>query len=573
MPLPKISKKIPKSLWRGSVLYLIAMIILPLILLVLIISIGSTWLHQQAMRTMVGERDILTTRAVAAAINTNIQHRLSTLENLAFLYSLNLETGSQSDISADHFSEYFDLGVTIFSTSENLLLTTTSDSSVLETQRLIDDYKGALEITKLNQVVGWTIDDSPVVFISTRSQDQQFIVVGVMTIAELVEEIISGIVPATQEGLILIINSDQEVVYQTGFSSYETILTAHPNIINGFINLNGTFLLHDQNIEYVVSFSSIAMIDWLLVMVEPWQAVTTPVLELTQIAPLVLVPLLLISLVSLWFGSQQIVKPLQDLEMKSEMLSTGNFDDIKKPVGGITEIRQLQEKLVQMTESVQISQKNVQSYIGSITEAQEEERQRLARELHDDTIQSMIALKQRVQLARRNTLEGTSQHILEEIEIITEQTIVNLRRITRALRPIYLEDLGLVAALEMLTKETSTHSDIEVAFQVEGAEKRLSPQVELALYRITQEAVNNIVRHSEASQAAIQLHFNSEFVLKIVDNGIGFKVPQPSTAYASTGHFGLMGMFERAELIGANLHIRSVHQQGTFVTITYPASV
>ena len=228
------------------------------------------------------------------------------------------------------------------------------------------------------------------------------------------------------------------------------------------------------------------------------------------------------------------------------------------------------QKLVQMAESVQTSQKNVQEYIGSITEAQEEERLRLARELHDDTIQSMIALKQRVQLAERSADDPSSKQALDELEKIAEQTIENLRRITRALRPIYLEDLGMVAALEMLVKETTNLSGLTVTFELDGIEKRLSPQVELALYRIAQEAISNVVRHANASQIILSLQFGETSVMQVVDDGTGFKAPQTSSDFASSGHFGLMGMYERAELIGANLTIKSGLGHGTFITIAYP---
>ena len=566
-----MSKKgYPNYFWRGSVLYLIGMIILPLVLLVLIIAIGSTWLHQQAMRTLVGERDILATKAVAKAINANIQHRLSTLESLAVLYDIETDPFHQREFSLSQFLENFDMGVAIFSVSGELLLSMSSEAFTLETQELPYAFEDLLLDNRgLNQVISLPIDDSTVILLKTRSTNRK-VAVGLVTIEKLIEEIIPETVPATQEGLILIINSDQNIVYQTGNSSHEIALTNHPNIIEGFKNKNGTFLLQDQSIEYVVSFSSVAETDWLLVMVEPWQAVTTPILELTRIAPLVLVPVLLISLAGLWFGSQQIVKPLRDLEKKSDLLSAGNFDDIKQTVGGITEIRQLQTKLVQMAESVQTSQKNVQEYIGSITEAQEEERLRLARELHDDTIQSMIALKQRVQLAERSADDPSSKQALDELEKIAEQTIENLRRITRALRPIYLEDLGMVAALEMLVKETSNLSGLTVTFELDGIEKRLSPQVELALYRIAQEAISNVVRHANASQIILSLQFGETSVMQVVDDGTGFKAPQTSSDFASSGHFGLMGMYERAELIGANLTINSGLGHGTFITIAYP---
>ena len=97
-------------------------------------------------------------------------------------------------------------------------------------------------------------------------------------------------------------------------------------------------------------------------------------------------------------------------------------------------------------------------------------------------------------------LDAPESTELNEIAALTEQTIENLRRLTRALRPIYLEDLGLVPALEMLTREAGEAMGLQVSFRKEGVERRLSPTVELALYRMAQEALSNIARHAQASR-------------------------------------------------------------------------
>ena len=107
---------------------------------------------------------------------------------------------------------------------------------------------------------------------------------------------------------------------------------------------------------------------------------------------------LLIAVVALWFGARQIVRPIQNLEARATKLAWGDFKAIEEPVGGIAEIRHLQAELVGMAHKLQAAQKNLHNYIGAITRGQEEERRRMARDLHDDTIQSLIALKQRLQL-------------------------------------------------------------------------------------------------------------------------------------------------------------------------------
>jgi signal transduction histidine kinase len=287
-------------------------------------------------------------------------------------------------------------------------------------------------------------------------------------------------------------------------------------------------------------------------------------------APLVLVPAFLLALIAVWFGVRRIVQPLQRLESKAAALAWGDFETIKESVGGISEVQHLQKELTEMARKVQAAQEGLHDYIGAITSAQEEERMRLARELHDDTIQAVIALKQRVQLAQRSVKEKNTRQSLGDLETLAEQTIENLRRLTRALRPIYLEDLGLVTALEMLANETNQADSLQVSFRQSGKERRLSGEVELALYRIAQEALSNVLRHAKATHASIQIAFEKGIKLEIADDGIGFSVPKSPTDFAPSGHFGLLGIRERADLIGARLEVQSELGQGTRLIIHLP---
>jgi signal transduction histidine kinase len=183
-------------------------------------------------------------------------------------------------------------------------------------------------------------------------------------------------------------------------------------------------------------------------------------------------------------------------------------------------VQHLQVELASMARKVQASQAGLHDYIGAITSAQEEERLRLARELHDDTIQELIVLKQRVQLARKASKDQETAPLLAELERLAEGTIANVRRMTRDLRPIYLEDLGLVTALEMLTRETSQPDQLQVHFERTGRERRLSREAELALYRIAQQALNNVVRHAQARRASLKVDFaEAEIRLEVSDDG------------------------------------------------------
>ena len=161
---------------------------------------------------------------------------------------------------------------------------------------------------------------------------------------------------------------------------------------------------------------------------------------------------------------------------------------------------------------------------------------------------------------------------LTEMQQMTEQTIADLRRLVRDLRPIYLEDLGLVTALDMLVRDTGQILHIPISFQVSGDERRLSPQVELALYRMSQEGISNIARHAKATCAELYLDFDPEnVILQIKDDGRGFTTLESPAEMTTNGHFGLLGMQERAELIGAQMIIESDTNEGTCLTIVLPA--
>lgn len=301
---------------------------------------------------------------------------------------------------------------------------------------------------------------------------------------------------------------------------------------------------------------------------EDYKLATDPALELTLVAPLVLIPPLLFSVAALWFAAKQIIQPLQKLESKAAAVAWGDFEAIKESVGGISEVQHLQMELTEMSRKVQAAQEGLHDYIGAITSAQEEERTRLARELHDDTIQAVIALKQRVQLAQKSIKEQNGRQSLKELETLSEQTIENLRRLTRALRPIYLEDLGLVTALEMLAREISQNNKLSVDLNKTGQERRLSREVELSLYRIAQEALNNVVKHAKAERAELKIAFDDSTVqMEVSDNGSGFITPNSPTEFAPNGHFGLLGIHERADLIGAKLEIESALGRGTKIKV------
>ena len=556
--------------WRGSTLQVIAAIVLPLTLLLVASSFGSFFIHQNAMRSMVGERDERAVRAAASAIESEIHHRMDSLRGLAFLSS----DGSLNNLNraldqSKYLLDDFDHGLAFLSLDDSLLVAVGN----MEFWQGVPDQINltAWKNQNFQGVNTLNIDDKPVILVAFAAPDRNVVAIGAFSAESVLIGVLGKDFPENGNAAVYVYDQAYKTVFQSGPGTIEGDPAHHAGIPDALAGKSGATYVQAGSDEHVLAFSPVIITGWAVVIEESWEAVSNPTLQTSQITPMILIPALLLAMLALWFAAEQIVKPLRLLEAKAAKLAWGDFKEIEQPVQGIAEIRHLQTELAHMARRVQAAQQNLHSYIGAITQGQEDERQRLARELHDDTIQSLIALKQRAQLTRLSLPKGTPLKSLTELETLTEQTIDNLRRTIRALRPIYLEDLGLTAALEMLTNEAGQNSAFKTEFRASGNERRLTPDVELALYRMVQESLSNVKRHAHATQASVIVEFSTQAIqIKVNDDGIGFEVPKSPAEFVSGGHFGLVGLYERAQLIDAGLEIKSLPGKGTQLSICLP---
>jgi len=201
--------------------------------------------------------------------------------------------------------------------------------------------------------------------------------------------------------------------------------------------------------------------------------------------------------------------------------------------------------------------------------AQEEERKRVARELHDQTTQSLTALLIRLRLAGRIRDQETLEQELTELRDLTAGTLEEVHQLALGLRPTDLDDLGLVAALERQVSEYQERFPAQFCFQATGFHHRLLPPEEVALYRVVQEALTNAVRHAKAQHVQVLLERQPRMVRASVhDDGQGFDVDAVQGMQGQG--IGLLGMEERVGLLGGTLQIHSALGQGTTVTATIP---
>ncbi len=219
-------------------------------------------------------------------------------------------------------------------------------------------------------------------------------------------------------------------------------------------------------------------------------------------------------------------------------------------------------------------QDNLRHYVQQITRIQEEERNRIARDLHDETAQALYALTRQIDNFIRsspNLPADTSaflKGLVEQTKIISQE----VRRFSQDLRPPLLDDLGLLSTIRWLTGDMEHRTHIAVKLTVSGAERRLAPHVELAIFRIIQEALRNVEKHASATRVDVSIEFaEGEINISIADNGKGFKLAGDVGDLPRDGRLGLMGMKERVNLLGGELTITSEPSQGTYVLIQLPA--
>lgn len=206
-----------------------------------------------------------------------------------------------------------------------------------------------------------------------------------------------------------------------------------------------------------------------------------------------------------------------------------------------------------------------------ILEAQEEERRRLSREIHDGPAQLLANSLLRTEIIEKkmNSDDSDSDSVLDEVRQLrhlVREALKEVRGIIYDLRPMALDDLGLVPALMKYLNTVKESFNIPISFQLLGAERRFSMKLETAVFRLVQESVQNACKHAQASQIEVKLEFQKDALSILVkDNGVGFHAEKQRE-----DSFGLIGMSERVDLLGGKLTIHSQPNEGTIVLIHIP---
>ena len=287
---------------------------------------------------------------------------------------------------------------------------------------------------------------------------------------------------------------------------------------------------------------------------------------------LALVGVVITVLVNAWILNLAL-SPLKLLEGTAARVQAGDLEArVARSALADRKLERLTHTFNAMLDQLAASGQRLREVAARALNAEEEERKRIARELHDETAQTLAALLIRLRLARAAEDPSVRERILEEMRDEIGEALEGVRRFARGLRPPALDELGLVAALESHVRGLEESVGLEVSMEADALDGLLPPHAELALYRIVQESLSNVMRHAATCAVHIRLMRVDGLVRATVeDGGHGFNVREVMSSDTHTG-LGLFGMQERAVYVGGRVTIESSPGAGTRVTAEVPTA-
>jgi signal transduction histidine kinase len=310
---------------------------------------------------------------------------------------------------------------------------------------------------------------------------------------------------------------------------------------------------------------------WNLVTSESLGDIIAPLQPFLPYIILLLALVVLLPLTIITISSQRIAAPLQSLAAQAGHVSSGEFGSQVTLDNGPLEVRELEEAFNTMVEQLRSYRADIQNYVVSILNSQEQERKRIARELHDETAQALIVLGRRIEAAQEITDRSELAREIEALRDMVDDTLQGVRNFTSDLRPPLLGELGLPRTLQLLGDRTEREESFTVTVDIIGQPQPLAPELELGLYRLAQEGLSNVRRHAHAKHVHLSLAYEAHIVtLDVIDDGVGFEPPANLTELMKTGRLGLMGIYERARLFGGRAHLSSRPGAGTTLRVVIP---
>lgn len=325
--------------------------------------------------------------------------------------------------------------------------------------------------------------------------------------------------------------------------------------------------------QVVAALAPLPGVPWALIVEEPWRPILATIAPYRWTVAGLMLAGLGLSLLLLFASLRGVTRPLTALVAAGQGVAEGQpFRPLAEE--GPPDLRVLMRAVNGMVARLAEQRAALRRYARQVLVSQEEERRRLSRDLHDETVQDLVALTQRLELCA-NALETdpvAARQRLAELQRMAQQTLSEVRRLSNSLRPAALEDLGLPSAVQMLTDDLARDlAGAQVHCEVVGRQEPLPADLDLVVYRVCQEALNNVRKHAAtAEHVNVALFYETwGIMLMVEDDGPGFQPPHDGLPDADSD-LGLMGMYERAAQVSGQLHIISEPGQGTTVTLRVP---
>lgn len=321
-----------------------------------------------------------------------------------------------------------------------------------------------------------------------------------------------------------------------------------------------------DGVDRQYGFTFVPELGWHIYVGVPTAVIMQPLRETYVRAAAVGVVIILLVIAAAVLLARALVTPVNALATRAAGFARGEPGPVG-PVRGPREVVMLAETFDAMIGSRSEAERRLKALSDRLLEIQEDERTRIARELHDDLGQSLTALKMDVVgLLRKSTESAETQPLAERIVRTLDDTVSSLQRISSELRPSALDDLGLAAAVEAEAElfEQRTGIECEVSF---GEEVELDNVCATAIYRIVQEGLTNVARHADATRVELRLrHRSPDVVLEVRDDGRGITEDERD----DPSSLGLLGIRERADLLGGTVHIEGIAGRGTILRVRIP---
>jgi len=573
----------------------------------------SIFALKSTLKNLVNQ-NLIQTKIIANILDFVIQKNINRLYDISLSSVINLN----DDLNDERMALQNAFNYSLF--NEGILLLDNS-GTIITGYPEVYSYIEAIDFKNLIKEVSFYKKPiiTPLHYIKDISKNLIFVMLPFRDFSNNFAGIICGIINLAGTDLneffninnILIYNDFLQLVDNKGNTLYKRInknthdyseSSKYINELNKSIksNKDGIFKVKEEH-KHLCTYTSLQYAPWVIVSCQDYILIYAPIRYLLNFFILITCIYVLTGLIFATGLSKGIISPIKSLIDEAKIIAAGNFSK-KLNISGDFEIKELansfenmrnqvrqfiegmqnyNEKLESMveerTKEIEKNKNRIESLLGLIMTSQEEERKRIARELHDEPLQNLSVILMQLNSFKQFHDTKSTEELINKIKDLLLKTNSNIRLIIQNLRPSVLDDLGLISAIKWVLENYLTPQGILYFFDYESniEDKRFSTFIEANIYRIVQEAISNICRHSQANEVHIKLIEKKEkLIITIIDNGIGFDVnkimDRDINKRDDLKGIGLLGMYERVSLLDGTITITSKINSGTKIAISIP---